>query len=155
MKLKNEKISTYVLWSCMTISIVVFLFALWNNIINPSIEGISASSGILIQWTYILLGIAFVVSCFFTCKRIIDILLKQSKYALKILLPIIVLVFLLLITYIFGSGASLNMPQYDGIENTYFWLKVADMCLYSIYFLIGLTVLVITGGIIWSYIIKN
>ena len=38
------------------------------------------------------------------------------------------------------------MPGYDGTENVPFWLRLTDMFIYSIYFLMGMTVLLIIAG---------
>jgi hypothetical protein len=47
-------------------------------------------------------------------------------------------VVLLGVTYTIGDGTPLNMIGYDGTENVPFWLKITDMFLYTIYFMIAL-----------------
>ena len=152
---KIEKISSIILWSSMAISIIVFCVFLWNSVFGSSEETISETTGMLLNWMYVLFGIVVVTALFFILKHIIDVLKNRPKSALKLVLPIIAFVFILLLSYILGNGNLLNMPQYEGDGNTYFWLKITDMWLYSIYFLLGLTILSILGGIIWSYIKKN
>ena len=66
--------------------------------------------------------------------------------------------FLLLLlagAYVLGSGRPLPMPNYSGDANTFVWLKVIDMWLYTIYILLGLVIVALVGGIIWNYFKKN
>jgi len=47
-----------------------------------------------------------------------------------------------------GSGTPMNIPGYEGTDNVYFWLKLTDMFLYSIYILLFVTVVaIIVSGI--------
>ena len=39
----------------------------------------------------------------------------------------------------------MDIPGYDGQENSPFWLKLADMFLYTLYILLGLAVALIAG----------
>ena len=54
----------------------------------------------------------------------------------------------MVVAWSMGSDKPLNIPGYDGADNVPFWLKVTDMFLYTIYFLLGATlVAMILGGI--------
>ena len=61
--------------------------------------------------------------------------------ALKSLLGVILLVVVMIVAWSMGSGGQMNIPGYSGTDNVPFWLKVTDMFLYTIYFLLGATVL--------------
>ena len=61
--------------------------------------------------------------------------------ALKSLLGVILLVVVMIVAWSMGSGEQMNIPGYSGTDNVPFWLKVTDMFLYTIYFLLGATVL--------------
>ncbi|KAA6307289.1 hypothetical protein EZS27_041043, partial [termite gut metagenome] len=61
--------------------------------------------------------------------------------ALKSLIGVILIVAVLIISWSVVSEEKLYMPGYDGIENEPFWLKLTDMFLYTIYFLLGITLL--------------
>jgi hypothetical protein len=83
---------------------------------------------------------------------------RRNTGKISLLRPLIgagILAVLLLCTYWAGNGNPLPISGYEGDENTSFWLKLADMWLYSIYILLGLVVLTLIGGIIWSYIKKS
>jgi len=152
-KIKPGKISTIVLWCSMLISLCIFVFFLWKGIKKPE-ENISDEAGILLNWVYVLFGMVIAATFFFTSKHIIDIFLRRPKSAFKRLVPFGLFALLLLLTYLLGSGQILNIPQYAGSENVYIWLKVADMWLYSIYFLLGITIVAVILGILWSYLKK-
>ena len=61
--------------------------------------------------------------------------------ALKSLLGVILLVVVMIVAWSMGSGEQMNIPGYSRTDNVPFWLKVTDMFLYTIYFLLGATVL--------------
>jgi hypothetical protein len=61
---------------------------------------------------------------------------------------------LLFITYTVGDGNPLSIAGYEGNENTYIWLKLTDMWIYSIYILLALALIALLGGILWSYFKK-
>ena len=61
--------------------------------------------------------------------------------ALKSLVGVILLVVVMIVAWSMGSGEQMNIPGYSGTDNVPFWLKVTDMFLYTIYFLLGATVL--------------
>lgn len=61
--------------------------------------------------------------------------------ALKSLLGLVVLVVVMIVAWSMGSGEPMVIQGYDGTDNVPFWLKVTDMFLYTIYFLLGVTIL--------------
>ncbi len=150
--MKRGNISLIILWICLVVSVVVFCRFLWTGVFNPLEEDIAKKTNGILIWIYVLFGLtSFTVICF-TFKQIAAILSRKPQSAIKRILPIVGFGLTLFLAYILGSSDSLNMLQYDGNENTHFWLKLTDMWLYSIYFLLGLTVFSILFGIIWSYL---
>ncbi len=68
--------------------------------------------------------------------------LKESPVkALKSLLGVILLVVVMVVAWSAGSVEPLVLPGYDGTDNVPFWLKLTDMFLYTIYFLLLVTLL--------------
>ena len=61
----------------------------------------------------------------------------------KSLIGLILLVLVLVVSWAMGSEETLRIPGYDGTDNVPFWLKLTDMFLYSIYFLLGATIVAI------------
>ena len=55
------------------------------------------------------------------------------------------LILLLGVSWLCGSERPLDLPGYDGGENTPFWLRLADMFLYAVYVLLGVGVALVVG----------
>ena len=148
------KISTIVLWVCMLITAGIFAFFYADIIRNPDDEGF-AGTGFILNWSYILFLLSLVVLFLFS---FIYFLLHWKRNPKSILLPLVSLLalsILLACSYVLGSGVPLVIPGYEGSENTPFWLKIADMWLYSGYVLLALAILALFGGILWSHIKKT
>ncbi len=148
MKFKVQTTSTLMLWCCMLITIVVFISFFTGSLSEKN------DVGLVLQWTYILLIATAFIAFIFTCRNIVNSLKTYPKSIWKLLFPPLVFILLLLSSYLFGSGKILNMPQYTGNFNVYLWLKITDMWLYSIYVLLGITIISIVVSIIWSNLKK-
>ena len=81
--------------------------------------------------------------------------MKQINAKNYTLIGVGILIVILACTFLLGNGHPLPIPGYEGDANTTVWLKVIDMWLYTIYILLGLVIMVLVGGIIWSYFKKN
>ena len=65
----------------------------------------------------------------------------QTDSMLYLMYGLFVLAVVMIVAWSMGSGEQMNIPGYSGTDNVPFWLKVTDMFLYTIYFLLGATVL--------------
>jgi hypothetical protein len=149
-----SKISTIVLWICMMITTGIFI-AFYSGIIgDPDNESIN-ESGLILHWLYIIFIISLLTTLVFSFASFFSIKRKHSRSFRFSLVAIGVLTAILAGAYLSANGNPLSIPGYEGNENTFFWLKLTDMWLYSIYLLIGLTLAVLLAGIIWSYIKKT
>ncbi|MEG1546579.1 MAG: hypothetical protein RR371_04940, partial [Bacteroides sp.] len=77
--------------------------------------------------------------------QLISNFMDAPKEAIKSLVGVAALVVLLIFSWVIASGEPLVMPAYDGAENVPFWLKLTDMFLYTIYFMMGAMILLIFG----------
>jgi uncharacterized membrane protein len=82
---------------------------------------------------YIFLCLAIVATVVSAILSFFVKLKNDKRSAYTSLAMIVALTLLCGITYAIGDGTPLNMPNYDGKENTDGYLKLADMSLYSIY----------------------
>ena len=98
---------------------------------------------ILLYWAYALLAITIVVLLLFAIAGFFKSLKENPKKALSGLFVLVALAALLVITYVMGDGTLLNIPGYEGPDNNPGTLKMTDMWLYSMYLMLGLTVLAI------------
>ena len=100
-----------------------------------------AQTDALLYLMYALFGIAIAAT-------VIAALKDNPASAIKSLLGLVLLVVVLIIAWAMGSGTPMNIPGYEGTDNVYFWLKLTDMFLYSIYILLFVTVVaIIVSGI--------
>ena len=98
---------------------------------------------LLLYWMYALLAITVVVLIGFSIVEFGRGLKENPKKALRGFYAILGLAALLVITYVIGDGTLLSIPGYEGTDNVPTVLKITDMWLYSIYFMLTITVLAI------------
>ena len=99
----------------------------------------------LLVWMYILLGgILLLTLAMMACKFALA-WAASPRAALRPWLGAGLLAVALLVSWLVGSDVPLDIPGYDGTENTPFWLRLADMFLYAMYALLGLGVVLIVA----------
>ncbi len=145
---KIHKTSRIALYVTVVISLVVIaLFAFGGQV--PAEQKIAADlsqpkfTDIMLYWVYILLGVTVAVLLIFALFEFITSFRLRPKKALASLAVVLMLAVILIVSYFVGDGALLNIPGYDGADNNPITLKITDMWIYSIYVMLGLTVLFI------------
>ena len=107
-----------------------------------------AQTDALLYLMYALFGIAIAATVIAAVFQFGAALKDNPASAIKSLLGLVLLVVVLIIAWAMGSGTPMNIPGYEGTDNVYFWLKLTDMFLYSIYILLFVTVVaIIVSGI--------
>lgn len=148
MKMKIQKVSGSVLYIALAITLVILgLFFFGGENPNPIVPEMSQPNYTdpLIYWMYILLAIAVLVTVAAAIFQFVTNFMDSPKSAIRSLLGLVALVLVLIISWSIGSDQTLVMQGYSGTENVPFWLKLTDMFLYTIYFLMGATILLILG----------
>ena len=152
----SYKVSYYVLYALLAIILVVLgLFFFGGDAQGEAVlMGVDpemwqpANTDTLLYLVYALLGIAIVATVVGFLFQFGTALKDNPVAALKSLLGVVLLVVVMVVAWSMGSDKPLNIPGYDGTDNVPFWLKLTDMFLYTIYFLLGATlVAMILGGI--------
>jgi hypothetical protein len=148
---KIRKISSWTLLISAIVSGAVFiLFAVGGDddpykgeLWNPHY------TGLLLDWIYILFGLTIASLAVFAVGQFISRFKHDSQKALIGLGVLVIFAVLLIATYAIGSSDALPIINADSAKhNVPFWLKIADMWIYSIYVLMVLAVI----GILWSSI---
>ncbi len=101
-----------------------------------------AYTSTLLNWGYVLFGIAVVAALAFPIIR----LLTRPKEAMKSFIGVAVIAVLVLIAYSMSDGTPLNLIGYtgpDNVPNTLIW---TDTIIYTMYFLFAGAFLAIVGG---------
>lgn len=150
MKVKIQKISGTVLYVILAVTLVILGLFFFGGEDQTQIAGASEMSqptytDPLIYWIYILMGVTVCVTVVAAILKLVSNFIDSPKEAIKSLVGIIALVILLFVAWSMGSGEALNLPGYEGTDNVPFWLKLTDMFLYSIYFMMGVLILLIFG----------
>jgi hypothetical protein len=138
----------------MIISIMVFGVFYYGLIVYSDSKNTIATS-ILLNWLYLIVFISISITLIFT---VIQFVFKWKDNPKSIIQPLIWGIMLGLFFgsgYLLGDGTILNISGYEGVENTYHWLKLTDMWMYTIYLLLSITFIAVLTGIIWSYLKKN
>ena len=143
------KVSYYVLYAMFALIVIVLgLFYFGGQMETPIVYDIDnpANTDALLYLMYGLFGIAVVATVVAAIFQFGSALKDNPKGAIRSLLGLILLVLVLVVAWSMGSGETLTIQGYEGTDNVPFWLKLTDMFLYSIYFLMLVTVLAIIGS---------
>ena len=128
--------SYYALYVCIALILVVlgmFYFVGYNNPVGEYNE--PAHTETLIYLMYAMFGICVAVTLIGAIAQFGAALRDNPKSAIKSLLGIVLLVIVLVVSYSIGSDATVMTGT--GAYTDAFWLKITDMLIYSIYFLLG------------------
>lgn len=151
------KVSYYVLYAMFAAIVVVMcLFYLGGEMETPLVTTSNTSNpaytDTLLYLIYGLLGFAVIITIIGFVLQFGAALKDNPANAIKSLIGVILFVVVLVVAWAMGSDQSLDIVGFEGTENRDpFWLKLTDMFLYSIYFLLAVNVL----GMIFSSIKKR
>lgn len=132
----SYRMSYYALYACIALILVVlgmFYFVGYNNPVGEYNE--PAYTETLIYLMYAMFGICVAVTLIGAIAQFGAALKENPKSAIKSLLGIVLLVIVLVVSYSIGSDAAVMTGT--GAYTDTFWLKISDMLIYSIYFLLG------------------
>jgi hypothetical protein len=148
----SSKISTIVLWVCMLVTLGLSAWFYSVYAIDP--EAIDNVTSSLLAWLFVILILTIFATLFFSVYYFVRQWKKAPEKIWQSTIAIVSLALLFILAYSLGNGNVLDIAGYKGNENTYTWLKLTDMWLYSIYALLGLAFISLLGGILWSYLKK-
>lgn len=142
------RISYYALYAMFAVIIAVLaLFYLGGNADGAAvIPGVDpemwqpAQTEALMYLIYVLLGVAVAATLVAAVFQFGSALKDNAGKAIKSLLGLVLLVAVLVVAWSMGDATPMTIPGYDGTDNVPFWLKLTDMFLYTIYFLLFVTV---------------
>lgn len=136
----SYRVSYYVLYAVFAIIVVVLgLFYFGGEMSTPIVPDMAnpAHTDTLLYLMYGLLGLTVLVTVIAFIVQFASALKDNPVAALKSLGGVILLAAVMIISWSMGSGEELVIQGYEGTDNVPFWLKITDMFLYTLYFLIG------------------
>lgn len=143
------KVSYYVLYAIFAVTLVILvMFYAGGQMDTPVVPEASnpAYTDALIYLIYGLFGVAVLVTILGFIAQFFAALKDNPVNALKSLTGLILIVVMVVVTWSLGSDEPLEMAGYEGTDNVPFWLKLTDMFLYSLYFLIAACILAMVGS---------
>ena len=147
----SYKVSYYVLYAMFALILVVLgLFYFGGDATGAAaLSGVDpemwqpANTDALLYLMYVLFGLAIAATVIAAVFQFGAALKDNPANAIKSLLGLVLLAVVLIVAWAMGDGTPMQIPGYSGTDNVPFWLKVTDMFLYSIYFLLGATIVAI------------
>ena len=141
------RISYYALYAMFAIILIVMgLFFFGGDATGAAvIPGVDpemwqpAQTDALLYLMYALFGIAIAATVIAAVFQFGAALKDNPMGAIKSLLGLVLLVAVVLISYAMGSDATITANEAPYTDT--FWLKITDMFIYSIYFLLGIAAL--------------
>lgn len=127
------KVTSIIASAAMWIVIAVGLIfgAMSAMEVDPMVDG--SWTGTAITWTGIVFGVGVVGAILSTLFG----LLSDKKSVIKTVIAIVAAAALVFIAWSLGDSTPLNMPGYEGSENVYPWLNIADAGIFLFYFAAG------------------
>ena len=139
---KIRKISSTVLIVLALIGVVAFGMTVFGGYVDPTAEYPEpVFTNVLLYTVYGMVAIAFLAMIIFGIVGFAQSFKTNRKAALGGLGALVGLVVLMVIAYFVGSDAPLHVGVDAQQFNTPSWLKLADMCMFTIYALIVINVL--------------
>lgn len=147
-------ISKITLWVLLLVGVVIsaMIFAGGSNDtleVAGDYLAIPVYTNLFLNWNYILLGLAVLVTVVFVIAGFIAQLKKDTKKALVTLGIVILFVALFVVCWFLGSPEKINIIGYEGTDNQGFWAQLADMMMYASYALVcGVILSIICGAVV-------
>ena len=144
--MNNKKILNIVTLVMFLITLVLLgLFIFGGKVPNQAYDT-PVYTGALLNWAYILCGIAILAAVVFPIAR----LFTRPKQAMKSFIGLVGLVVIVLIAYAMADDTPLKLIGYNGPDNVPSRLLMSDTIIYTMYFLFAGAVLVILGTEIYK-----
>ena len=132
----SYKVSYYALYACIALILVVLAMFYFVGFNNPVGEYNSPeNTNLLIYLMYAMFGFCVIATLVGAVAQFIASLKDNPKGAVRSLVGIVLLIAVLVISYTMGSDATVMTGT--GAYTDASWLKITDMFIYSIYFLLA------------------
>ena len=153
MSAKINKLTLILLWVLMGLTAIFALIFFIGGVV-PGTEGTRYEEPVItnsfIIYAYILLGIAILISLFFTVRNFV---LNPKGLRLS-LITLGIAVILVGIAALLADNTVLDLPHYKGKDNIPRTLFLTDVGLFVAYFLLALAFLAIIYSVISRYFRK-
>lgn len=142
---KIRRTSSIVFLVAILITLAIIALFLFGGQVAPEQKLVADMSqpiftDMMLYWAYILLAVTVVALILFAIFGFFNSLRTSPKSAMGGLLVLVALVAILGVSYALGSGVLLNIPGYDGPDNNPTTLKMTDMWIFAMYFMLAVSI---------------
>jgi magnesium-transporting ATPase (P-type) len=150
MKHNIQRISSILLWSFLSISAVVaLLFYIGGEV--PEAQRLlfdynqPTYTFLFVDWALLIFLVTLAITVFFSLYKWLRNFSIAPAKTVRGTAGVLLLLLLLILTFLAGSGHPLPIIGYTGKENVFFWLKLSDMWIYTICILFMIAALLVIG----------
>ena len=144
--MNNKKILNIVTLVMFLVTLVLLGLCILGGKVPNQAYYTPVYTGALLNWAYILCGIAILAAVVFPIAR----LFTRPKQAMKSFIGLVGLVVIVLIAYAMADDTPLKLIGYNGPDNVPSRLLMSDTIIYTMYFLFAGAVLAILGTEIYK-----
>ncbi len=150
----TEKLAKITLLVLLAVSLV-FTAMFWLGggsevVINGETWNEPTYTGAFLNWTYVLCGIAIVLTLGFSLYNFVLSFIANPKGGIKTIAVLAVFAAIFVISWYAGTGERLEIIGYEGTDNEGFWAQYADMCIYVTYTMIVATIAALFGTALYA-----
>ena len=144
--MNSKRILNIVTIVLFLITVVILGLFMFGGEIPNQLYDTPIYTGALLNWAYVLFGIAIIAAIIFPIAR----LFTRPKQAMKSFIGLAGVAIVILIGYALADGTPLKLVGYTGPDNVPSMLIFTDTILYTMYFLFAAAILAILGTEIYS-----
>ena len=158
--MKNISISSIVLWILAGISIILTIMFFAGEQIEEltttgGVQSTWAQTDLYLWWVLAIVALGFAVLLIFAVKTFITMFQQDAKGAIMSLLSVVLFFVVMAVCYFISDAGEFSRvvngetEHYSAVE-----MKVVDMWINAMIFLIGVTVVLVIGGAIKNILKK-
>ncbi len=144
--MNSKKILNIITLVMFIITLVLLGLFIFGGKVPNQVYDTPVYTGALLNWAYILCGIAILSAIIFPIVR----LFTRPKQAMKSFIGLAGLIVIVLIAYALADDTPLKLIGYNGPDNVPSRLLMSDTIIYTMYFLFAGAILAIIGTEIYK-----
>ena len=139
--MNSKRILNIVTIVLFLITVVILGLFMFGGEIPNQLYDTPIYTGALLNWAYVLFGIAIIAAIIFPIAR----LFTRPKQAMKSFIGLLAVIIVVVIAYAMADGTPMNIPGYNGPDNVPSMLILSDTFIFTMYILFIGAILAILG----------
>lgn len=138
-----QKITSWLLYVLMGLALVAAALLYAGGFEDAPLNSRPIFTDQILFLAYAFVGIAVASTLLVSLVNFVRNAMLEPKAALKALVGPVLMIGVVIVAYFMADDTALNIIGYDGPDNIPSMLKLADVCLYTTYFLIAFSILLV------------